>query len=184
MKALRRFKASPALVVAAIALAVALSETGWATLQQTLPRNSVGVKQIKTGAVRSPEVRNGSIGLGDLSPGARRGIRGPAGPAGPAGPTGQVAELWAIVNPSGSLSRSSGTTSTGRLGLGQYEVIFNQDVQNCIYQATVGDAGVISGALGMTSVGRRSGNANGVRVNTRNQNGAAADRGFHLIVVC
>jgi hypothetical protein len=181
MKALRRFKASPALVVAAIALAVALSETSWATLQQALPRNSVGVKQIRTGAVRSPEIRNGSVGLGDLSAAARRGRQGPPGPAGPAG---SVSRLWAVVNPSGSLARSAGTTSTGRLGLGQYEVIFGQDVQNCVFQATVGDAGVISGALGMASVGRRAGNANGVRVNTRNQNGAAADRGFHLMVVC
>lgn len=181
MKALRRFKASPALVVAAIALAVALSETGWATLQQTLPRNSVGVKQIRTGAVRSPEIRNGSVALGDLSAAARRGRQGPPGPAGPAG---SVSRLWAIVNPSGSLARSAGTSSVGRLGLGQYEVIFGQDVQNCVYTATVGDGGAISGALGMAAVGRRNGNANGVRVNTRNQNGAAADRGFHLIVVC
>jgi hypothetical protein len=184
MKALHRITVSPALVVAALALLVAFAETGWATLSQNLPRNSVGVAQIRTGAVRSPEIRNGSIGVRDLSP-AARGRRGPAGPQGPAGPG--ASRLWAVMNASGSISRGAGTTSAGRLGMGQYEVIFGQDVQNCNFQATVGDPGNINNAAssqGFAMVGRRNGNVNGVRVNTRGNNGAAADRPFYLIVVC
>ena len=192
MRTLTRFRPSPALVVALLALLVALGDTGWATLSQSLPRGSVGAPQIRTnavtaaeirtGAVRSAEIRNGSVGLRDLAPRAR--IRGPRGPTGPAGPAGAVSRLWAVVNASGSLSRAVGTTSAGRLGAGAYEIIFAQDVTNCLYQATIGDAGNLATNNGQIVVGRRPGNAAGVRVNTRNQNGAAADRPFHLIVVC
>jgi hypothetical protein len=193
MSAFARFRPSPALVVALLALLVALGDTGWATISQSLPRGSVGTAQIKTnavtakdirsGAVRSAEIRNGSIGLRDLGPRAR-GRRGPAGPAGPAGAPGAVSRLWAVVNASGSIARGVGTTAVGRTSLGSYEIIFGQNVANCVFMASIGESGNISPTDGMVTVGRRAGNLNGVRVNTRNQNGMAADRGFHLIVVC
>ncbi|MGH3134213.1 MAG: hypothetical protein ACRDNY_10830, partial [Gaiellaceae bacterium] len=109
----------------------------------------------------------------------------PAGAAGPAGPAGSVTRLSAVVNASGSLARSQGTTSAGRVGLGLYEVIFNQDVTGCTYTASIGNptAGLATPA-GETSVVPRNGNANGVGVATRDSAGAAADRPFHLIVVC
>jgi hypothetical protein len=77
---------SPALVVASIALLVALSGTSYAAI--TLPRNSVGTAQIKAGAVTSPKVRNGSLGVTDLSARAQRALKGQTGPQGPAGPKG------------------------------------------------------------------------------------------------
>ena len=199
MRAFLRFRPSPALVVASIALLVALTGTGIAAVQQLVPRNSVGTAQLREGAVTTSKLRqgsvttnkikNGSVGVRDLSFRAIRrirvkGPRGATGPAGPAGAPGVVTRLWAVVNASGSIARGAGTTSAGRLGVGQYEVIFGQDVTNCSYIATVGDAGNISGNLGMAITGRRPGNANGVRVNTRSQTGPAADRGFHLLVVC
>jgi hypothetical protein len=96
-----------------------------------------------------------------------------------------VTRLTAVVNPTGSLARSQGTTSAGRVGLGLYEVIFNQDVTACTYVATVGNA-VAGGAtpFGQASVVPRNGNANGVGVATVSSAGAAADLPFHLIVVC
>jgi hypothetical protein len=95
-----------------------------------------------------------------------------------------VTKLWAVANASGSLSRSSGTTSAGRVGVGRYEVIFNQNVSNCAYVGSVGDPGAITGVGGAVSVARRSGNANGVRVDTRDTSGTLLDRGFHVVVVC
>jgi hypothetical protein len=193
MTAMTRFRPSPALVIALLALLVALGDTGWATLSQSLPRgsvgpaqirnNAVGARDIRENAVRSAEIKNGTVQVRDLSREARR-LRGPAGPAGPAGPPGTVSRLFAVVNPSGSIARGAGTTAVGRTGLGAYEVIFGQNVANCVYTASIGEAGNITPTDGMVTVGRRNGNANGVRVNTRNQNGQAADRGFHLIVVC
>jgi hypothetical protein len=193
---------SPAIVVASLALLVALTGTGVAAVSQLVPRNSVGPAQIRDNAVTRPKVRNNAIdstkvanrsllavdfAAGQLPAGAAgpAGPAGPAGAAGPAGPAGSVTRLTAVVNPTGSLARSQGTTSAGRVGLGLYEVIFNQDVTACTYVATVGNA--VAGAatpFGQASVVPRSGNANGVGVATVSSAGAAADLPFHLIVVC
>jgi hypothetical protein len=192
MRALLSLRPSPALVVALLALLVALGDTSWATLQQIRP-NSVGTQQlragavtapkIKTGAVTTNKIRNRTIRLADLAPAARR--PGPRGPAGPAGPAGVVTRHWAIVNGSGSLARGVNATSAGRLGPGQYEVIFNQDVQNCTWHATIGDpTNIAAGNAGFANTGRRPGNVAGVRVNTRNAAGGLADRNFHVLVIC
>ena len=76
-------------VMATLALFVALGGTSYAAV--TLPRNSIGAKQIRPGSVRSSDVLDSSLQLRDFSRRARvalRGSRGPAGPAGPAGPSG------------------------------------------------------------------------------------------------
>jgi len=89
---------SPALVVAGIALGLALGGTGDATVL-TVPRNSVGTAQLKTGAVTtrkiakgavtSSQVKNRSLLSADFKPGQLpAGPTGPQGPAGPAGPPG------------------------------------------------------------------------------------------------
>ena len=192
MKALRWLRVSPALVVASLALLVALGDTGWATFQQIRP-NSVGTQQLRAGAVTAPKIRtsavtsnkirNRTIRRADLAAGTLR--PGPPGPAGPAGPAGTVTRLWAIINASGSIARGVGVTSAGRMGLGQYEVIFAGDVQNCVYNVSVGDpTNLTGGTVGYAMAGRRPNNGNGVRVNTRNAQGGAADRNFHLLVVC
>ena len=53
-------------MVATLALCVATSGTAYAAA--ALPRNSVGSPQIKTDAVRSPDIKNGGVGLRDLAP--------------------------------------------------------------------------------------------------------------------
>ena len=82
-------------VIALIALVIALGGTGYAALK--LPKNSVGSKQIKTGAVGSSEVKNRSLRAGDFKKGqipkGPKGAQGPQGlpgTAGPTGPTGPV----------------------------------------------------------------------------------------------
>lgn len=73
-------------VIATTALFIALGGTAWAAT--ALPRNSVGDRQIRTGAVRSSEVRDRSLQLRDISRRARAALRGARGPAGPPGPAG------------------------------------------------------------------------------------------------
>jgi hypothetical protein len=73
-------------VVATIALFVALGGSSYAAI--TLPRNSVGANQIRTGAVRSSEVKDKSLNARDLSTAARTFLKGRTGPRGPQGPTG------------------------------------------------------------------------------------------------
>lgn len=75
---------SPAMVVACLALAVALSGTSYAL--SSIPPRSVGNAELRTGAVDSRVVQNRSITSVDLVPGTLR--RGPAGPRGAAGPQG------------------------------------------------------------------------------------------------
>ena len=77
-------------VISVIALCIALGGTSYAAL--TLPKNSVGAKQIKKGAVRSSDVKNRSLLAKDFKsgqlPAGERGPAGPAGERGPAGPAG------------------------------------------------------------------------------------------------
>jgi hypothetical protein len=72
-------------VVASLALFLALGGVGYAATQ--LPKNSVGTKQLKNGAVTGKKI----------APAAKKelataGPRGPQGPAGPAGSTGAPGE--------------------------------------------------------------------------------------------
>lgn len=63
----------------------------WAAV--TLPANSVGKRQLKSNAVTSEKVANGSLKAGDFAAGRLpAGERGPAGPAGPAGERGDRGE--------------------------------------------------------------------------------------------
>lgn len=53
------FKPSPALGVSLVALLIALGGTSYAAL--SLPRNSVGTKQLVNGAVTAQKIRNGAV---------------------------------------------------------------------------------------------------------------------------
>jgi hypothetical protein len=76
------------MVVACLALLVALGGTSVAAVA-VIPSNSVGTQQLKTNAVVSAKVRNGSLKAVDFARGQLpAGPTGPAGPAGPAGPGG------------------------------------------------------------------------------------------------
>ena len=91
--------------------------------------------------------------------------------------------LWAVVDFGGALGRNFHATSATNLGLGIYEVIFDRNVSNCAYNATIGDQGVGT-FYGDISAARRSGNANGVFVLTSTSVGVNVDLPFHLVVHC
>ena len=191
------------MVVASIALLAALGGTSVAAISN-VPLFSVGTPQLKANAVVSSKVKNRSLLAVDFArgqvPRGPRGLRGfpgapgapgpqgpagPAGPTGPAGPAGTVTRLTAVVNSSGSIARSQGTTSAGRVQTGAYEVLFNQNVSACTYVATLGDPSTGVPPSGEIGVSTRSTNPNGVLVVTRNSAGTlAVDSSFHLVVVC
>jgi hypothetical protein len=64
-------------VMSTIAVFIALGGTGYAVT--SLPRDSVGARQIRTGAVRSKEVRDRSLETRDFAPGQFPGGRPPPG---------------------------------------------------------------------------------------------------------
>ena len=80
---MRRPKLSYANVMSTIAVFIALGGTSYA-----VARNSIGTAQLKSNAVTSAKIKNGTVATGDLAPSARGGQRGPRGPQGPPGTSG------------------------------------------------------------------------------------------------
>src|SRR5215207_7903494 len=87
MKLIRRFRPSPAMVVACLALGVALGGTGYAATQ-LVPRNSVGTLQVINRSLKAIDFKQGELPRGPRGFSGAAGSAGPAGPAGPAGATG------------------------------------------------------------------------------------------------
>jgi hypothetical protein len=90
---MRRFKPSPAMVVALIALAFSMAGTGVAARYVIS-----STTQIKNGAVTGADVKNSSLTGGDVRDGALTpadfsgSVQGPAGAPGPQGPQGAIGE--------------------------------------------------------------------------------------------
>jgi hypothetical protein len=108
---------SPSLIISIVALFVALGGTSYAAL--TLPKNSVGSKQIKKNAVTGKKVRNGSLKAADFAsgqlPAGPRGATGATGPTGAQGLPG-AAKAFARIDATGILiggaTQSKGITQT------------------------------------------------------------------------
>ncbi len=110
-------------LVAYLALFVALGGTSYAAIR--LPANSVGAKQIKKNAVRSPDVKNSSLLAADFKAGqlpagpkGAQGIAGPTGATGPAGAPGPQGAKGDPCPPSDLLCRGpqGDTGATGPKG--------------------------------------------------------------------
>jgi hypothetical protein len=116
---------------------------------------------------------------------------GPRGPAGPQGPQGApAAKFWAVVNQDGTLYTGAGATSSQRDDVGEYQVFFNQNVDNCAAVASTGTHQAGAEGSNVIPLGMASTLTHGsvVTVITRTPGGfnpfQALDRGFHLVVVC
>jgi hypothetical protein len=170
-------------VTATLALIVALGGTSYAAL--TLPRHSVGTAQLKPGAVRSRQVRNGSLTAGDLSASARRSLRGATGPQGPAGPQGAqgaaAAEFFAVVQSNGSVTAGNATGGGRQSAVGTYNLSFARSLSGCAITATLGTTDSSTTVAGRITVNVVNGQAG---VQTYAADGSAADLPFHLIAAC
>src|SRR4051794_35909209 len=93
-------------VMATIAVFVALGGSSYAAFK--LPKNSVGAREIRSGAIRSSEIKDRSVAPDDLAPSTRAALAGDRGPQGPRGLTGAIGatgpqglpgvNYWAAVN--------------------------------------------------------------------------------------
>jgi hypothetical protein len=92
---------------------------------------------------------------------------------------------YAVVGSDGVLARGSGVVSATRLGIGNYEVVFDRTVKKCTFSAAIGTiaAGSVP-APGEITVAVRAGNGKGVFVRTIARTGGNADSPFHLGVDC
>lgn len=123
---------SASMVVAFIALLVAISGTSYAAI--TLPKNSVGTKQLKKNAVTSAKVKNGSL--------LRRDFRAGQIPAGPQGPQG----IQGPQGPQGARGPAGATNVTVRLG----PEVGDTSIASCqTGERAVGGGGIATGADGV-----------------------------------
>ncbi len=100
-------------VMSTLAVTIALGGTSYAAI--TLPRNSVGEKQLRKDAVTTAKVRNGTLLKNDFKPGQIVGAPGPAGPQGSPGPAGAKGEAGA-PGPKGDTGATGAKGDTGATG--------------------------------------------------------------------
>lgn len=93
---------------------------------------------------------------------------------------------WAVVDAGGGLVRSFGATNSVQVTVGIYRVLFDTNVTDCAYVATIGLPGAGNPPAGEIAVASDPANPNAVRVDTYGSAGAGnpADRPFHLAVHC
>lgn len=170
-------------VTASIALFVALGGSSYAAI--TLPRNSVGPKQIRKDAVRSRAIHDGSITLTDISRRARSSLRGAAGPAGPAGPAGAsgtpAVRYFAAVSSAGDLVRGTATSGGRSTSVGTYVIGFAGSTSGCAAVATLGTTDTSTVPPGRITTNDQGGR---VGVQTYDAAGAPADLPFQVVVAC
>jgi hypothetical protein len=136
---------------------------------------AVGQPEIATDGVAATEIEDDSIDAGEIID---------------FGLSNQdVGVLFAQVNADGSLANNccpgSGVTSThiGAVNSGQYEVNFQHNIVNCAFFGNLGGATTAT-AEGEISIVDRASVADAVFVQTNNSAGTAADKPFHVLVVC
>src|SRR6266516_1067344 len=149
MRHLRKFRFSPATVLAGIALAIGLGGTSYAAVN-ALPRNSVTTVQVKDHSLLAKDFKRGQL---------PRGAPGPAGPAGPAGGGGASAK-WALVDPSGAIVAQSGGITVTSHSTGQYILDFGSASHAKLILASPAIA-KDSGGRGTVVVGPCGGTAEG-----------------------
>jgi hypothetical protein len=92
---------------------------------------------------------------------------------------------WAVVRSDGTVARSASSASVSHLGVGRYEVAFNQNVTDCAYLASVGDpADALPTSPGLVFTASGHSGSNDVYVETKNPGGGLADWPFHLALSC
>jgi hypothetical protein len=192
-----RGRLSFANVTAAIALFVAL---GGASYAITLPKNSVGKREIEPravgaaeiarAAVRGSEVRNHSLGPEEFE----ELPEGPPGPIGPPGVAGSDAtKLFAYIRePAVSappvVQYGSGVTGVTRDSLGSYVVTFDRSMENCVVVADTGfgdPSGETQLVRSVPEIIMTAGGPADVRLNwARNDNNQAQNTSFLIAGFC
>ena len=178
---MRRFLPSPAMVVAVIALIVSLTGSAYAAFVITgknIKNGTVTTRDIRNHSLSGRDVRHDGIGGGSIKESSLGAV--------PISFLTTGAARFAVVNGAGQAVRGRDISSVARTAEGSYQVIFNGNVRNCAYFATIGGTSAsLPPSHSEISVSSLGSNVNGVAVRTQNGgNGNALDRSFHLIVMC
>jgi hypothetical protein len=172
------------MVVALIALFVSLGGSAYAVAtigSDDIINGSIRNRDFKDGTLRGQEAKREGFGGGAIKESSLDSTKIKQVPS---AVIADGVTRHAVISNVGATVRSRGTTSSAQSGPGQYVVVFDRDVRNCVYTATLGDESAAGPGNGQISVTSAATNVNGVRVVTRNSAGEAENRSFHLIVSC
>ena len=177
------------MAIACLALFVALSGVAYAAAtirSENIVDGSIRNRDFKDGTLRGNEAKREGFGGGAIKESSLDASKLNATKIGKVTSAGVADGLarHGVISNIGALVRGRGITSASKTGDGQYQAIFDVDVRNCTYSATLGDESASGPGTGQIAVTSASTNVNGVRVVTRDSAGALADRSFHLIVSC
>jgi hypothetical protein len=167
------------MAVALLALFMAMGGSAYALV--------VTSGSIKNNTIRSQDVRNGGlVGKDARADGfGGRAIKESTLATVPGALVAHGSARYAVLAAGGQQFRGRGTTSAARTGEGRYQVIFDADVRNCGYYATIG--GPTAAAPpdnGQITVSSLASNVNGVDIRTTGAAGNDANKPFHLVVFC
>jgi hypothetical protein len=145
MKLLARLRPSPAMVVGCIALGVALGGTSVAAIQ-ALPKNSVGTKQLKNGAVTKKKINKKTIAQ-------LKGNRGPRGLQGAQGAQGAqgIQGIQGVQGPQGILSESVVAAPVGVIAGSGTGFVFVGETQSLTLGAGQSIVGAVTGQLRLST---------------------------------
>jgi hypothetical protein len=172
---------------------------GTAFAATQLGKNSVGTQQIKKAAVTPAKLSASTKKTltGPQGPTGSKGSSGPKGATGAKGDEGDKGErgergepgqpttkLWAVVSAGQEVIRAKNASSIEAIAPGAVDVVFNQDVSQCNFQATIGTPEAATPSKGFISVATQVNNPDGVFVTTSSTADTAASEPFHLAVFC
>jgi hypothetical protein len=161
---------TPSLIIASLALVVASSGSAVAAALIT-------GANIKNESVTGKDIKNGSLGFGELDSAAKKKA------------TKQVTPLWAYVAADGTLLRGKGVVSVERIGDGLYFVTFVRDITKSGVSASV-----VSDGSGLAQINWRFcgfgigcstnplDDPRAAFVNTEDSAGTNVDRPFSVVV--
>ena len=167
------------MAVALLALFMAMGGSAYALV--------VTSGSIKNNTIRSQDVRNGGLLGKDMR---RDGVGGRAIKeislaTVPGALVAHGSARYAVLAAGGLQVRGRGTISASRTGEGRYQVIFDANIRNCGYYATIGGPSAAAPPdNGQITVSGLASNVNGVDVRTTGAAGNDANKPFHLVVLC
>ena len=179
MTRIRRLIPSPAMAVALLALFMAMGGSAYALVvtSGSIKNNTIRSQDVHNGGLIGKDVRADGLGGRVIKESTLGTVSGAAVAHGSA--------RYAVMNAGGQAVRGRSITSAARTGVGRYQVIFEADIRNCGYYATIGGpTAAAPPEHGQITVSSLASNVNGVDIRTTNNNGAEDNRPFHLVVLC
>jgi hypothetical protein len=171
------------MAVALLALFMAMGGSAYALVvtSASIKNNTIRSQDVRNGGLLGKDFRQNGVGGGAIKESTLSTVPGAFIAHGSA--------HYAVVNAGGQAVRSRGITSAARTAEGRYQVIFDGDVRNCAYYATIGGpTAAVPPVAGEIMVSSLASNVNGVDIRTNDGDdpspGAAVNRPFHLLVLC